>query len=170
MTDLQQVLSRYAGWGEPHSPSGENLVLGNRIGPPASLQDIERAWPDGVHSDAVAFWSVVGSADLFEDIEYGQWGMHILTPAGSFERTRKARIDRPDDLREDDVVIAEFRGDLELLILAPSEEQPDRRILVALELDKRDKWYGVGPSLAGLLDRYFDAVGDKYWDLSQGAG
>ncbi len=83
MTDLQQVLSRYAGWGEPHSPSGENLVLGNRIGPPASLQDIERAWPDGVHSDAVAFWSVVGSADLFEDIEYGQWGMHILTPAAS---------------------------------------------------------------------------------------
>jgi len=28
----------------------------------------------------------------------------------------------------------------------------------------RDDWYPVGPSLADVLDRYYDAMGEKYWE------
>jgi hypothetical protein len=62
-------------------------------------------------------------------------------------------------------VIGEFLGDLDLLVLAPGE-RGDRRVLVALPLDPRADWYGVGASLGDFLVAYADADGDKWWERS----
>jgi hypothetical protein len=70
---------------------------------------------------------------------------------------------RPADLRPDDVVLGEFLGDQELLVLGPSEAG-QRRILVVLPLDGRDDWLGAAQDLGGFLDRYIDHAGDKYWE------
>jgi hypothetical protein len=36
--------------------------------------------------------------------------------------------------------------------------------MVALELDARDEWYGVGSSLREFFDRYLEAEGKKFWE------
>jgi hypothetical protein len=164
MTDLSEVLARYAGWGEPRVVhEGEDLRLGNTLAPPASASEIGQAWPPGAYPEAAALWSATNGAMLFEDVTYGQWGIKLLSAAESAQRTAEERADRPAELRPDDIVIGEFLGDQELLILAPGESG-DRRVLVALPLDKRDEWYGAAPSVADFLDRYYDALGDKYWE------
>jgi hypothetical protein len=100
---------------------------------------------------------------LFEDVDYGQWGLVLLSPTASARRTAEQRARRPDAYRSDDVVIGEFLGDLELLVMAPSEAG-NRRILVALSLDDRHDWYPAGSSLAQFLEKYLRSHGDKYWE------
>jgi hypothetical protein len=64
-------------------------------------------------------------------------------------------------------VLGQFLGDQELLVLAPSETAR-RRVLIALPLDSRADWFGAAPSLGSFLAKYFDAVGDKYWERRGG--
>jgi hypothetical protein len=159
MTELREVLNRYAAWGEPHPVGDDNMVLGNRLGLPASPEEIAAAWPDGVDTQAVELWRAVGTGDLFVDIEYGQWGLHLLSPVESARRTVAEQEARPDDYAEGDIVLGEFLGDQDLLVLSAAEG-----VLVALPLDKRDQWYTAAPTLTGFLARYYDAHGDKFWE------
>jgi hypothetical protein len=116
-----------------------------------------------VSPEAAALWAATGEAWLFRDVQYGQWGLHLLPPDEGARVTARERSQRPSEARPDDVVVGEFLGDLELVVLAPSEAG-DRRVLVALPLDKRDEWSGAGPSLADFLDRYYAAEGAKFWE------
>jgi hypothetical protein len=164
MTDLHQALQKFASWGEAHVVAeGEDFPLGNTLAPPASTQAVAQAWPGGVPPEAAALWAAVGGARLFEDVRFGQWGLRLFSPAESAGRTAAERVERSEDLRATDIVLAEFLGDEDLLVLAPSESG-ERRLLVALPLDPREDWYGAAPSLAAFLDRYYAASGDKYWE------
>jgi hypothetical protein len=87
----------------------------------------------------------------------------LLSPAESARRTAAVRAERPDDLRDDDVVIGEFLGDQELVVFAPSQ-RGERRVLIALPLDRRDDWYGAASGLAEFLTRYRESEGEKYWE------
>jgi hypothetical protein len=100
---------------------------------------------------------------LFEDADYGQWGLVLLDPGSSRTRTELGRTTRPREFRADDVIVGEFIGDQELLVLAPFEEGL-RRVLIALPLDERSDWSGAATSLAEFLDRYLKASGEKYWE------
>lgn len=71
--------------------------------------------------DLRELWSTSRESWLFEDMEYGHWGLHLLRPAESAARTSAERAQRSDDFRPDDVVLGEFLGDAELLVYAPSE-------------------------------------------------
>ena len=90
--------------------------------------------------------------------------MHLLSPEASVERTRERRTNRAEDYYEGDLVIATFIGDQDFIVLSPGEENPAYQILAVPEMYKRDDWYPVGPSLADVLDRYYDALGEKYWE------
>ena len=100
---------------------------------------------------------------MFEDVDYGQWGLALLSPTASARRTAEQRALRPADYRPDDVVAGEFLGDLELLVMAPSEAG-ERGILIALPLDDRQEWYPAAPDLAQFLERYRDQQGAKFWE------
>jgi hypothetical protein len=82
---------------------------------------------------------------------------------GAPARLRDAAPFRPLDFRSDDVVVGEFLGDQELLVLSPSEAGL-RRVLIALPLDARSEWFGAATSLVDFLDKYFGAGGSKYWE------
>ena len=108
-------------------------------------------------------WSSSRQSRLFEDVEYGQWGLLLLSPEAAAQRTAQERVQRPAAYCADDVVIGEFLGDQELVVVAPSEA--DRRhVLIALPMDDRPDWYAAAGSLAEFLDRYLTAFGDKYWE------
>ncbi|HEX6468966.1 MAG TPA: hypothetical protein VF069_07690 [Streptosporangiaceae bacterium] len=108
-------------------------------------------------------WVECREAELFRDVEYGQWGLRILSPSKSAKRTVEEAFERPEDIRSDDVVIGEFLGDQELLILSPSE-QGNRAVLVSLPLDPRNEWHAVGSSLEAFFVQYLKSQGEKFWE------
>ena len=150
---------------EPGKRNADNpLKLNSTVAGPATPQEIWVSWPGiSLADDLTSLWSKCRGARLFEDTEYGQWGLVILDPKSSAARTAKERIARPKDLRADDVVIGEFLGDQELLVVAPSESNR-RRVLVALPLDARGDWFGAASEIDEFLDDYFEAGGNKFWE------
>jgi hypothetical protein len=164
MTALADALARFRRRPSPPEASTSNpFKLVSTLDEPAGANEVEDAWRGhGLPSDALDLWAACRQARLFQDVEYGQWGLALLAPSASATRTAQERAARPADLRPDDVVLGEFLGDQELLVLAPSEAGR-RRILIALPLDSRDDWLGAAQDLGEFLERYFDHAGDMYW-------
>lgn len=162
---LPEVLERYRQQPSPPPGSSENpFTLRSIVEGPAATSEVEEAWRDHVlPSEAISLWAACRTARLFEDQDYGQWGLILLDPAASAARTAREREERPSEFHSDDIVVGEFLGDQELLVLAPSETG-QRRMLVALPLDSRTEWFGAAQSIGLFLDQYFDHVGDKYWE------
>jgi hypothetical protein len=152
---------------EPRPSAGKtdnpfNLV--SSVTDPAASSEISSAWQDiSLPTDVADFWSVCRQARLFEDIDFGQWGLVLLDPVSSAERTVLEITERPTEFRSDDVVLGAFLGDQELLVIAPSDSGT-RRILVALPLDPRSSWIGVGEDLGQFLGKYIMDGGDKFWE------
>ncbi len=138
--------------------------LRSSLAEPASSGEIEAAWnATELPEEAVRLWTTCRAARLFEDIDYGQWGLVVLDPASSAERTKREREMRRSEFLPDDVVLGAFLGDQELLVLA-SSEPGQRRVMIALPLDGRADWLPAGASLAEFLESYFSAAGNKYWE------
>lgn len=139
--------------------------LGCRVEPPASEADIVAAWPEpgSVPAELRELWLATSGAYLFEDLDYGQWGLRLLGPQGSASRTAEGhRSYFSQDLRPDDVVFGELIGDQEVLVYAPSEPAP-RRVLVAIPLYGRDDWYTAAGAVNAFLVAYREARGEQYW-------
>ena len=164
MSSIKEALIKFEN--DPYRGSTEDYRLISAVAQPCGPEDMSRAWPGVVlPEDVVAFWSVCRTAQLYVDIAYGQWGLELLDPWRSAERTREERMARPAEFLANDLVIGAFIGDLELLVVAPSEP-PERRILAAEPLDPRVDWPAAATNLASFLEKYFEAAGEKYWDPS----
>lgn len=170
MTSLVEVLDRFRLQPSPPAGSSNNpFRLVSRLDAPADAREISEAWTGRQTQpalDALELWTVCRTARLFEDVDHGQWGLVLLSPSASAARTAQEREARPEEIRLDDVVLGEFLGDLELLLLAPSEIGR-RRVLITLPLDGRADWAGAASGLREFLDRYFDNWGDKYWEAGR---
>lgn len=165
--DVAGALAGFRAYAEPRDGYGDSpFKLGCLLSGPATDEEIASAWPGvALPGELIGAWSVSRESRLFEDVDYGQWGLILLSPAASAKRTAEQRAQRPGAYRPDDVVIGEFLGDLELLVMAPSEAG-DRRVLVALPLDDRHDWYPAAPGLAQFLEKYLGSHGGKYWESS----
>jgi hypothetical protein len=162
--DVTEVLESFSAYGEPRDGLGDNpFKLGCSFVAPATDQEIRSAWPVAPPDELIRAWSVSKESRLFEDVDYSQWGLVLLSPSDSAQRTAEQRALRPGDYSPDDVVVGEFLGDLELLVMAPSETG-ELRILVALPLDHRQEWYPAAPDLARFLESYRDQHGAKFWE------
>lgn len=138
--------------------------LACQLDTPASAAEIQEAFAGRkIDEELVNLWGECRSARLFEDIDYGQWGLLILPPAITANKTTTEHDQRPNELLACDLVIGEFLGDLDILVISPSE-RTGRRVMVAPPLDPRDEWYGVGESIAEFLDKFYQANGEKYWE------
>ncbi|WP_236644012.1 hypothetical protein [Sorangium cellulosum] len=163
MSRMHDVLRRFRG--APNVRRADNpFRLVSSVSSAAGPGEIDAAWhPREIPDEVTSMWCAARSARLFEDADYGQWGLVILDPQASRLRTDAERLARPRDFRDDDIILGEFLGDQELLVVAPSESGI-RRVLVALPLDPRSDWPGAAKDLAAFLDDYFDAGGNKYWE------
>lgn len=161
MPTVDDALDPYRHWAEPRDGVGSNpFRLASKVGTGAAVDEVSDAW--SAHAflpELKALWLSSREAWLFQDVDYGRWGLHILAPAAAADRTHAERARRPADFEATDAVIGEFLGDTELLVLAANGE-----ILVALPLDPRTDWPRVTATLPEFLDRYLDAVGEKYWE------
>jgi len=165
MRAIAEVLDLYRNQPSPMDGITSNpFKLASSVAGPVDEGEIDESWAGcDLPSEARELWAASREGRLFEDLEYGQWGLVLLNPAASAARTASERAARPSEFRREDVVVGEFLGDLELVVVAPSEAR-ERRVLIALPLDGRSDWYAAAPSLSEFLARYFHAVGDKYWE------
>ncbi|PKQ24491.1 MAG: hypothetical protein CVT65_02805 [Actinobacteria bacterium HGW-Actinobacteria-5] len=163
MSKLADLLAVLENWEQPLG-SDNPLKLSCRIGPGASDDEITEAPVGALSSEELrSLWSAAREAWLFEDTDYGQWGLHLLSPSDSAIRTEAERSRRPEDMVADDVVLGEFLGDSELLVYAPSSIG-ERRYLIALPLDSRRDWFAAGTTVVEVLQKLIEADGDKYWE------
>jgi hypothetical protein len=137
---------------------------------PSEARDIEIVSTEFlVPGDLIGFWKFCGGARLFEDAKYSQWGLHLLSPAAALVATQKFAHERESDHAFGDLVIGEFVGDSDLLILRcdPSLDSYGA-VLVALPLDDRADWDHAAGSLTSFVEKYVEAQGDKFWQRRKG--
>ena len=115
MTSIGEALDRFRQPLGPDSHAAGPFRLESSLDGPAARSEVDGAWPDrAVPGEAMEFWTMCRGARLFEDMEYGQWGLVLLDPPSSAARTALERAARPRDYRADDIVLGEFLGDQEL--------------------------------------------------------
>ena len=120
---------------------------------------IDSTIPDDIRN----FWEVAASADLFLDVEYGQWGLHIFSIDQAIETTRHWQIERPEDFLPTDFILGNFIGDSDLLVICRNPENYGN-VLIALPIDGRNDWYKVADNFTEFLERYALAEGNKFWE------
>lgn len=109
-------------------------------------------------------WRLASELRLFEDVLYGQWGL-VIWGADVVVQRQAIREERSDDFRDGDLVIGEFLGDGDLVILRCDQEAADfGSVLVALPIDRRESWYGVSPALDEFLYTFMAQGGAKFWE------
>lgn len=159
---LDDIIGTFRGSaGETIEVPGNPFALRHSIYVGADPCEISAVWPDvGCLPPQVAeLWTATRSARLFEDTEYGQWGLEVLSPAAARDRTTYECEWRADGVIDGDIVIGAFLGDQELVVVAH-----DGDVLIALPLDPRADWFRPAPSLAEFLEAYHDADGAKFWE------
>ncbi|PZS25433.1 MAG: hypothetical protein DLM59_20190 [Pseudonocardiales bacterium] len=128
------------------------------------MSEVRQAWPGRrLPEQLLAAWASTREANLFEDVEYGQWGLVLLSPTASAQRTAEELHERPDAYQAGDLVIGKFIGDQDLLVLAGGQGQVGQ-VLVALPLDDRADWDVVAQDLCEFLEIYFQHAGTKFWE------
>lgn len=111
------------------------------------------------------FWSAFEEARLFEDSDYGQWGLVLLGHGAAQARTDVFQDERSSDTRAGDLVVGEFLGDSDLLLVRCDASSHDfGNVVVAAPLDPRVDWPTVAVSLDEFLSRLAEAEGAKYWE------
>lgn len=118
--------------------------------------------PQNTPVDLEIFWKHYKRALLFEDQQFGQWGLEILDPSESLLATSEYELDRDRDRRIGDRVIGRFLGDSDVLLIRCDPSASDFGcIIVALPLDSREDWPLVGNSFSEFLKRYAKGEGKK---------
>lgn len=129
----------------------------------AGREELE-AVPYQLPSDLRDFWAAARTARLFEDRTYGQWGLVLLSPTRALGRTVGYCANRRRDFAAGDLVVGEFLGDSDLLVIRCDPTMEDfGAVLIASPLDGRPDWPHLASSLGEFLDRYVRSVGDKFW-------
>lgn len=112
------------------------------------------------------FWIRHRSATLFEDVDYGQWGLEVLTPQDALTASRSFSEDRKRDVSRGDLVIGRFLGDSDLLLIRCDPSAEDfGSVVVALPLDDRSDWPHIAKNFGVFLDEYERKEGDKHWEV-----
>lgn len=135
--------------------------------PSRGLDQIALALP----SEMAEFWSVASRATLFVDVEYGQWGLELLSPLDALAETKAQRKSRPKDVKKSDLVIGRFLGDSDVLVLRCDPKDPCYgSVAVGFPIWGRADWPIVAPGFARFLELFSLYSGEKYWSLPQFEG
>ncbi|NEP10649.1 MAG: SMI1/KNR4 family protein [Symploca sp. SIO2C1] len=112
-------------------------------------------------------WYQVSELRLFEDLTYGQWGLVFWSPNQVIQEQETRMAQRQEDFRSSDLIIGEFLGDSELLLIRCNEQETDfGKVMIALPLEQREEWYVAADSLEEFLSKWITFRGEKFWESS----
>jgi hypothetical protein len=122
-------------------------------------------FPFDIPNDMRIFWEAARYAKLFEDVTFGQWGLHILDPQDAARETGAYSVVRKRDCAEGDLVIGTFIGDSDLLLLRCDPHSPDfGSVIVCNPIYSRGDWFAIANSFREFLLKYVEAKGEMYWE------
>ncbi len=122
---------------------------------------------EDVPDELSELWALSAEVRLFEDIDFGQWGLALLPRAACATATRVLASQRRREHRDGDLVIGRFLGDSDLLLMRTDPRSADwGQVCIALPLDRRDDWYYPKVGLQAFIQLLSDAQGAKFWELA----
>lgn len=162
----QLILELKSSWGSSSYGIHKGAETGLRMACSFHPDGAKWTFDDGyaVPSQLEAFWSAAKEAKLFEDVDYGQWGLHILSPEDALKKTEAALKERPHDFLDSDLVIGQFLGDSDLLVISREKGPSFGHVLIALPIDPRNDWYHLAVDFPTFLEQYVASKGDKFWE------
>ena len=113
------------------------------------------------------FLLISNGAFLFWDEKYGQAGLNFYN-LEEFENKVNFWLSsyRLNSLIKGDLIIGEFFGDSDFMVLRCDEEADDYgAIVVSHPYDERKNWFYVKDGFTKFLADFVRAEGDKYWEL-----
>jgi hypothetical protein len=169
LTAVELIRRAAIEWATPRhgtKPEGERgLRMTCRVQPPFANGAPDE--PPNIPHDLRAVWRETGGAALFLDPDYGQWGMTIFMPEGAAKATAEYLRLRPRHAIKGDLIIAEFRGDSDLVLLRTDPDASDLgEIWIVDPIYPRKQWERAASSFTELIARFIAAEGEKYWDRS----
>jgi len=116
-------------------------------------------------SDLEALWNQVSSLRLFEDVTYGQWGCLLWSPGETVKRNQLIPSYRRIDFVDGDLLIGEFLGDADLVLIRCDPSKPDfGSIVVVPPMDPRGDWYLAASSLRQFIGKFLSSPQIKFWE------
>lgn len=111
------------------------------------------------------FYTVSNGADLFKDQEYGQWGLKLYPIEEVTFASKIYKRNRNNDALKSDLIIGEFYGDSDLLLVRCDPNSDDYgSIFVVLPIEKRQDWYIVANTFEEFINKFYETQGDKFWE------
>ena len=175
-TDLVDEMLRAVQNSEPYTLGDAELV------PPMVLRseakasvawepsDIENALGVKLPRENELLWSRASELRLNEDVTYGQWGCILWSPVEVVARHKQAVGWRgADNFGAGDVIIGEFRGDTDLVVLRCDPSKSDYgKIVIALAIDSRNEWPFVASSITDFVLQFLSDPERKFWEFPRG--
>lgn len=123
----------------------------------------------GIHhiSEAyLAFMNATDGAVLFYDEKYGQAGLKLYGTRDIVQANIQWQDSyRNKELLPTDLVIGEFIGDSDLLLLNCDIKSEDYgKMIISLPIDKREDWYFLSEGFQEFLNHFIQNEGQKYWE------
>ncbi|STZ07715.1 Uncharacterised protein [Moraxella caprae] len=114
------------------------------------------------------FIKETNGAKLFYDKAYGQAGMDLYGTDVVYEKNLEWRNSYlSQDLLPTDLIIGEFLGDSDLVVLRCDKNSDDYGdIIILLPLDERKDWYFLDENFESFLRNFCNNEGVKYWEIS----
>jgi hypothetical protein len=171
MTDMSHLFSEVRRVERPatriHNGKPTPFELSCSIEPP-STSNTETLQPSlnlRLPEDLRELWAHCSGIRLFTDEKYGQWGLVIWSPDVALQKTRQEENARPEEYRPGDLIVGEFLGDADLLVVRCAPNAPDfGAVVVSLPMDPRSDWETVSASIRLFLTRFVEEEGAKFWE------
>jgi hypothetical protein len=147
--------------------AGIAMQLTCKVDPPVRYDksQLEANLSVTIPEDLVVLWQEVSQLRLFEDIQFGQWGLILWSPLEVTGHHRENVADRPEQYVKGDLIVGEFKGDQEMLLVRCDVAATDfGAVLIALPIYSRRDWYVAARSLTDFLVSFVDAQGHKFWE------
>lgn len=150
------------------SPLGplRSLVLPRLTWDPSLLEEgLAMALPIAVKE----MWNRTSGLVMFWDITYSQWGLVLWSPDQAYVRHRRFRQNsRLEEWREGDLIVGEFLGDSDLLVLRCDPGSPDfGTVVISKPIDHRNDWVTAAKSLGEFVQQFWISQGEKFWESSR---
>ncbi len=163
---ISDVLRRLeSAWGQPRSAQHGDALTFFKLG-------CAITWGAAVIPDSIdlpehlsEFWASAAGARLFVDEEYGQWGLVLFQPEEARTATDRLHLERQRDHRPGDLIVGEFRGDSDLVLIRCDPDADDfGSVLVVPPLDSRDDWVVAAANLLAFVETLESEQGQKFWE------
>lgn len=114
--------------------------------------------------DLQELWQKSNGLRLFEDKTYGQSGLTIWPPQKVLEQQQILR-QGSDEFQSGDLIIGEFLGDSDLLVVRCDQNSDDfGQLIISLPIDHRSDWYYLPYLLPEFLQKIINSQGEKFWE------